>query len=136
MIKYFIEAQSIINTETDEQMREQKINNCLNNATSVGQKISKETKKTNKRYGATNIPSLEPFDIDFISGDETFATAAANVNLLTEQAKAGEISGAELKEILEDMQRQLSIINEMSQLEFKEKLNTVLNGLITIAAAV
>ena len=43
MIKYFIEAQSIINTETDEQMKEQKINNCLNNATSVGQKISKES---------------------------------------------------------------------------------------------
>jgi DNA-directed RNA polymerase beta' subunit len=43
MIKYFTEAQSIINTETDEYMKEQKINNCLNNATSVGQKISKET---------------------------------------------------------------------------------------------
>ena len=70
------------------------------------------------------------------SGDDVFATAAANVNLLTEQAKAGEISSAELKEILEDMQRQLSIINEMSQLEYKEKLNTVLTGLITIASAV
>ena len=45
MIKYFTEAQGIINTETDEIMREQKINNCLNNATSVGQKISKETLK-------------------------------------------------------------------------------------------
>jgi DNA-directed RNA polymerase beta' subunit len=43
MIKYFIEAQSILNTETDEYMKEQKINNCLNNATSVGQKISKES---------------------------------------------------------------------------------------------
>jgi DNA-directed RNA polymerase beta' subunit len=43
LVKYFIEAQSIINTETDEYMKEQKINNCLNNATSVGQKISKES---------------------------------------------------------------------------------------------
>ena len=43
MIKYFIEAQGIINTETDEFFKEQKINNCLNNATSVGQKISKES---------------------------------------------------------------------------------------------
>lgn len=43
MIKYFIEAQGIINTETDQIMREQRINNCLNNATSVGQKISKES---------------------------------------------------------------------------------------------
>lgn len=43
MMKYFIEAQGIINTETDELMKEQKINNCLNNVTSVGQKISKES---------------------------------------------------------------------------------------------
>ena len=70
------------------------------------------------------------------SGDPVFATAAQQVNELTEQAKAGQLSSAELKEILEDMQRDLSIVNEMSQLEFKEKLNTVLNGLITIAAAV
>ena len=70
------------------------------------------------------------------SGDPVFAQAAQQVNELTEQAKAGQLSSAELKEILEDMQRQLSIINEMSQLAFKEKLNTVLNGLITIAAAV
>lgn len=70
------------------------------------------------------------------SGDDVLAQAAANVNLLTEQAKSGELSSAELKEILEDMQRQLLIINEMSQLELKEKLNTVINGLITIAVAV
>jgi len=42
-VKYYIEAQGIINTETDEYMKELKINNCLNNATSVGQKISKES---------------------------------------------------------------------------------------------
>jgi hypothetical protein len=70
------------------------------------------------------------------SGDEVFASAAANVNLLTEQAKAGEISSAELKEILEDMQRQLSIIDDMSQLSLKEQLNTILTGLITIASVV
>ena len=70
------------------------------------------------------------------SGDPVFAPAAATVQELTEQARAGQLSSAELKEILEDTQRQLSIINEMSQLEFKEKLNTVLTGLITIASAV
>ena len=70
------------------------------------------------------------------SGDDIFAQAANTVQQLTEQAKAGQLSSAELKEILEDMQRQLSIINEMSQLEFKEKLNTILTGLITIASAV
>lgn len=30
------------------------------------------TKKYNKRYGATNIPKLKCFGIDFIEGDETF----------------------------------------------------------------
>ena len=70
------------------------------------------------------------------SGDPVFAQAAAQVNELTEQAKAGQLSGAELTEILADMQRELSIINEMNQLEFKEKLNTILTGLITIASAV
>jgi hypothetical protein len=70
------------------------------------------------------------------SGNEVFANAAQQVNELTEQAKAGQLSSAELREILEDMQRQLDIIQEMSQLAFKEKLNTVLTGLITIASAV
>ena len=70
------------------------------------------------------------------SSDPVFANAAQQINELTEQAKAGQLSSAELKEILEDQQRQLSIINEMAQLEFKEKLNTILTGLITIASAV
>ena len=70
------------------------------------------------------------------SGDPAFAQAAQQVNDLTEQAKAGQLSSAELKEILEDMQRQLTIINEMHQLAFKEKLNTILTGLIIIASAV
>jgi len=70
------------------------------------------------------------------SGNEVFANAAQQVNELTEQAKAGQLSSAELKEILKDMQRQLDIIQEMSQLAFKEKLNTILTGLITIASAV
>ena len=70
------------------------------------------------------------------SGDPVFAQAAQQINELTEQAKAGQLSTAELREILEDQQRQLSIITEMQQLEFKEKLNTILTGLITIASAV
>ena len=34
--------------------------------------VSKQTKFTNKRYGATKIPQLQTFGTDFISGDETF----------------------------------------------------------------
>ena len=70
------------------------------------------------------------------SGDPVFAQAAQQINELTEQAKSGQLGSAELKEILEDQQRQLGIITEMQQLEFKEKLNTILTGLITIASAV
>ena len=70
------------------------------------------------------------------SGDPVFAQAADNIQQMVEAAKAGQLAPAELKEILLDQQRQLSVVNEMSQLEFKEKLNTILTGLITIASAV
>jgi hypothetical protein len=70
------------------------------------------------------------------SGDPVFAQAAANIQQMVEAAKSGQLSSPELKEILLDQQRQLSIINEMSQLKFKERLNTILTGLITIASAV
>jgi len=33
--------------------------------------IEKKTRETNRRYGATNIPHLQSFGIDFIEGDET-----------------------------------------------------------------
>ena len=69
-------------------------------------------------------------------GDPVFAQAADNIQQIVEAAKAGQLSPAELKEILIDQQRQLSIISEMSQLSFKEKLNTILTGLIIIAAAI
>ena len=38
----------------------------------IKRQVSKDTIKTKKRYGATNIPLLKVFDIDFIEGDETF----------------------------------------------------------------
>jgi len=68
------------------------------------------------------------------SGDPVFAQAANNIQQMVEAAKAGQLAPAELKEILLDQQRQLSIVSEMSQLQFKEQLNTILTGLITIAS--
>jgi polyhydroxyalkanoate synthesis regulator phasin len=70
------------------------------------------------------------------SGDPTFATFAQQINEIVEQAKAGQMTGPEAKEILEDAQRQLGILEDMSQLALKEKLNTVITGLITLAALV
>jgi uncharacterized FlaG/YvyC family protein len=58
-------------------------------------------------------------------GDPAFANAANQVREMTQQALAGQLSKEDLKEILSDMQRQLDIIQEMNQLAFKEKLNTI-----------
>lgn len=70
------------------------------------------------------------------SGDETFANFAQQINTIVEQAKAGQMSNEEIAEILRDAQSQLVILEEMNDLAFKEKLNTVITGLITIATAV
>ena len=70
------------------------------------------------------------------SGDPTFAQFAHDINMIVEQAKVGQMSNAEVAEILRDAQSQLAILEDMSDLAFKEKLNVAINGLITIALAV
>jgi len=66
-------------------------------------------------------------------GDPQFAQAAQYVAQATQAAQTGQMTPQELTETLQDMQRQLDIIQDMSRLQFKETLNTVINGLITIA---
>jgi len=68
------------------------------------------------------------------SGDPTFSKFANDINQVVEQAKAGQLSKEDLAEIMRDAQSQLIILEDMSQLQFKETLNTCINGLITIAA--
>lgn len=68
------------------------------------------------------------------SGDPTFSKFANDINQVVEQAKAGQLSKEDLAEIMRDAQSQLIILEDMSQLRFKETLNTCINGLITIAA--
>ena len=70
------------------------------------------------------------------SGDPVFAQAAAYVAGLAAQAQAGQVAPEEMVELLKDVQRQINVIDQMSQLEFKEKLNTLINGLITLAGFV
>ena len=70
------------------------------------------------------------------AGDPTFSQFANDINQIVEQAKVGQMSGAEVKEILADAQRQLAILEDASQLAFKETLNTCINGIIFIAGAV
>lgn len=52
---------------------------CLCNHCNLQKRqVCKKTKETKKRYSATSIPSLAPFKIDFISGDETFDESDIN----------------------------------------------------------
>ena len=69
-------------------------------------------------------------------GDPTFIQAAAYVAGLSAQAQAGQMSPEEMAELLKDVQRQMNVIDQMSQLGFKEKLNTLINGLIKLAGLV
>ena len=70
------------------------------------------------------------------SGDPTFVNAANYVAQATQAAQSGQLSPQELAETLKDLQRQMDIIHDMSQLQFKETLNTCINGLLIIAGAV
>ena len=70
------------------------------------------------------------------SGDQTFSDAANYVAQAVQAVHAGQMSPQDLAEMLKDMQRQMDIIQDMSQLQFKETLNTCINGLILIAGAV
>mgnify|MGYP003345237369 CR=1 FL=1 len=58
---------------------------------------------------------------------------ASKTNELTEMCKRGEISQAEYVELVEDVQRQVNIEANMAELEAMERLNTAINGLISIA---
>lgn len=70
------------------------------------------------------------------SGDPQFAAAANFVGKSVQDAQAGQMSTEELAEVLLDVQRQMNIINEMSQLAYKEKLNVAINGIIAIIGIV
>ena len=70
------------------------------------------------------------------AGDPTFSKFANDINQIVEQAKVGQLSNADVAEILRDAQSQLAILEDMSQLQFKETLNACITGLIMIAGAV
>ena len=69
-------------------------------------------------------------------GDPAFAQAAQNIQQAAQAAQAGQFSTQDLAELLKDTQRQLDVVQEMSQLQFKETLNTAINGLLVIIGAV
>jgi hypothetical protein len=46
------------------------------------------------------------------------------------------MSIGEAAETIKDVQRQISLVQSVDQLAFKEQLNTIINGLIALAGAV
>lgn len=70
------------------------------------------------------------------SSNPNINAAAQQVNQLTEMCKAGQISREEYVELVEDVQRQVNIQANMAELQSMERLNTAINGLITIAKIV
>jgi len=70
------------------------------------------------------------------SDDDNTQMVATATNAYTEELKAGNISQSEYAELLRDLQRQITITENMSQFETKQRLNTAITALITIASAV
>jgi RNA polymerase-interacting CarD/CdnL/TRCF family regulator len=70
------------------------------------------------------------------SDDENTKMVATATAAYSEELRAGNISQSEYAELLRDLQRQITITENMSQFETKQRLNTAITALITIAAAV
>jgi RNA polymerase-interacting CarD/CdnL/TRCF family regulator len=68
--------------------------------------------------------------------DENTRMVATATNAYTEELKTGNISQSEYAELLRDLQRQITITENMSQFETKQRLNTAITALVTIATAV
>ena len=68
--------------------------------------------------------------------DENTRMVATATAAYTEELRAGNISQTEYSELLQDLQRQIIIVENMSQFETKQRLNTAITALVTIASAV
>lgn len=67
--------------------------------------------------------------------DNTRQVATATASY-TEELRAGNISPAEYAELLQDLQRQITITENMGEFETKQRLNTAITALITLAVAI
>ena len=68
--------------------------------------------------------------------DENTRMVATATRAYTEELQAGNISQSEYAELLRDLQRQIIIVENMSQFETKQRLNTAITALVTIASVV
>jgi predicted ATP-grasp superfamily ATP-dependent carboligase len=58
------------------------------------------------------------------------------VNQYTEMFKAGQISKEEYVQLVEDVQRTVNIRGQMAELEAMQKLNTAINGLLSLVSII
>jgi polyhydroxyalkanoate synthesis regulator phasin len=65
-----------------------------------------------------------------------FASAAQYLLQVVAAVEQGQMSVSEAAEMMKDMQRQIAVIQNVEHLANKERLNTIINGLITLAGAV
>lgn len=68
--------------------------------------------------------------------DENTRMVATATAAYGEELRAGNISQTEYAELLQDLQRQITISENMSQFETKQRLNTAITALVTLATAV
>jgi len=68
--------------------------------------------------------------------DENTRMVATATAAYGEELRAGNISQSEYAELLQDLQRQIIITENMSQFETKQRLNTAITALVTLASAV
>ena len=66
------------------------------------------------------------------SGDQQFANAAQFVQQVLQQVQSGDMPPDQAQEVLQDVQRQMEVIQAMEQMAMKETLNTVINDVITL----
>ena len=68
--------------------------------------------------------------------DENTRMVATATNAYGEELRAGNIRPGEYAELLRDLQRQITITENMSQFETKQRLNTAITALVALASAV
>ena len=68
--------------------------------------------------------------------DENTKMVATATNAYGEELRAGNIRPGEYAELLLDLQRQITITENMSQFEIKQRLNTAITALVTLASVV
>jgi hypothetical protein len=68
--------------------------------------------------------------------DDNTRMVATATAAYTQELQAGNISQAEYADLLQDLQRQITISENMSQFETKQRLNTAITALIAIASVV